>query len=70
MMELIPLLEKYKEFLPITDKTPMITLHEGNTPLIRAKHLEEKIDGARLYLKFEGMNPTCLLYTSPSPRDS
>ena len=58
MMELIPLLEKYKEFLPITDKTPMITLHEGNTPLIRAKHLEEKIDGARLYLKFEGMNPT------------
>ncbi len=53
-----PLLERYREFLPITDKTPMITLHEGNTPLIRARHLEEKLNGAELYLKFEGMNPT------------
>ena len=30
-------IDKYKEFLPVTDKTPIITLNEGNTPLLFAK---------------------------------
>ena len=51
------LLETYKEYLPVTERTPMITLHEGNTPLVRAERLSEEL-GLNLYLKFEGMNPT------------
>ncbi|MBC9783139.1 threonine synthase [Heliobacterium chlorum] len=47
----------FKEFLPVTEKTPMLTLKEGNTPLIAAPRLSEQI-GAELYFKFEGMNPT------------
>lgn len=49
----------YREFLPVTEKTPVITLHEGNTPLIRARWIEGLL-GKRLevYLKFEGANPT------------
>jgi threonine synthase len=49
----------YRDFLPITEKTPIITLHEGNTPLLRAKWLEQLLDRkAEVYLKFEGTNPT------------
>ncbi|PLR92624.1 threonine synthase [Bacillus sp. T33-2] len=51
------LLEEYKEFLPVTDKTPMLTLHEGNTPLIHLKRLSEEW-GIALYVKTEGTNPT------------
>ncbi|MFA0746470.1 pyridoxal-phosphate dependent enzyme, partial [Fervidibacter sp.] len=49
----------YRDFLPITEKTPIVTLHEGNTPLLRAKWLEQLLDRkAEVYLKFEGTNPT------------
>ncbi|MCX7719663.1 MAG: threonine synthase [Dictyoglomus thermophilum] len=48
---------KYKELLPITENTPMITLHEGNTPLIYANNLSKKY-GIDVWLKYEGMNPT------------
>ena len=48
---------RYKDFLPITESTPMITLNEGNTPLIRARHVEIG-DGVELYFKYEGLNPT------------
>lgn len=51
------LLNKYKEFLPITDQTPMLTLHEGNTPLIRLDHLSKQWN-VDLYVKVEGANPT------------
>ena len=51
-------IEKYREFLPVSEKTPIITLHEGNTPLIRAHNLERKIPGYRIFLKYEGLNPT------------
>jgi threonine synthase len=51
------LLETYKEYLPVTDKTPMITLQEGNTPLVRAERLSEELD-LDLYFKYEGLNPT------------
>ena len=52
-------IEEYRKFLPVTDRTPVITLGEGNTPLIRATRLAKRIaPGVDLYLKFEGMNPT------------
>lgn len=53
------LIEEYRKFLPVTDRTPVITLGEGNTPLIEAGRLAARVaPGARLYLKFEGANPT------------
>jgi threonine synthase len=52
-------IEEYRKFLPVTEHTPIITLSEGNTPLIRATRLAKKIaPGIDLYLKFEGANPT------------
>jgi threonine synthase len=52
-------IEAYREFLPVTDQTPVITLHEGNTPLIECRNLVKQINpGLRLYLKYEGSNPT------------
>ncbi|MFZ1803075.1 MAG: threonine synthase, partial [Nitrospira sp.] len=52
-------IEEYRKFLPVTDKTPVISLGEGNTPLIRATRLAQAIaPGVELYLKFEGANPT------------
>lgn len=53
------LINKYREYLPVTDKTPVITLNEGNTPLIKADNLAKKIGlDAEIYLKFDGANPT------------
>jgi threonine synthase len=53
-------IERYREHLPVTDATPVVTLLEGNTPLIRADHFVEAIGGRfELYLKYEAMNPTC-----------
>jgi threonine synthase len=51
-------LAKYKKYLPITSKTPMITIGEGDTPLIRGRNLEREIGCDELYFKFEGCNPT------------
>ena len=52
-------IERYREFLPVTDKTPIISLMEGNTPLIRCRRLTEAIGlDIELYLKYEGANPT------------
>lgn len=52
-------IERYKEYLPVTDKTPIISLEEGNTPLIRARYIETLVGGgAEVYLKYEGLNPT------------
>jgi threonine synthase len=53
------LIEHYRSRLPVSEKTPVITLHEGNTPLIEALRLPSVIGGDfKLFLKFEGMNPT------------
>jgi threonine synthase len=52
------LLERYRSFLPITDATPLISLAEGNTPLIAAPRLARELGVGELFLKFEGMNPT------------
>ncbi len=54
------LIARYREFLPVTDSTPVVTLLEGNTPLVRAERLAAKMGLPRLglYLKVEGANPT------------
>ncbi|MGG3855811.1 threonine synthase [Caldifermentibacillus hisashii] len=51
------ILERYRDYLPITENTPLISLHEGGTPLIRANNLSKKL-GLDLYFKYEGLNPT------------
>jgi len=52
------LLKQYKDYLPITDKTPELTLNEGNTPLIKANRLGDILGGLEIYFKYEGLNPT------------
>lgn len=53
------LINKYREFLPVSENTPVITLNEGNTPLIKADNLAKRIGlDAEIYLKYEGCNPT------------
>ncbi|VAX35772.1 Threonine synthase [hydrothermal vent metagenome] len=51
------LINKYRNFLPVTDKTPIVSLHEGNTPLILSEDLSQEL-GLKVYLKYEGLNPT------------
>lgn len=53
------IIEKYREFLPVNKNTPVVTLLEGNTPLIEAGNLVSFLKGSfRLFLKYEGLNPT------------
>jgi threonine synthase len=52
------LIEAYREHLPVTDATPVITLLEGNTPLLEAPRVAQQAGIARAYLKVEGLNPT------------
>jgi threonine synthase len=52
-----PLIERYRDDLPLEDGDPVVTLNEGSTPLIHSPRLSEKT-GAEAYLKFEGANPT------------
>ena len=54
----IGVLYRYGELLPITAQTPLLTLGEGDTPLVRAPHLEDLLGCRELYLKLEGCNPT------------
>lgn len=51
------LISAYRPFLPVTDQTPVISLHEGNTILLEALELSKRLK-VHLYLKFEGQNPT------------
>lgn len=54
-------IEAYRPYLPFDENTCIISLNEGNTPLIPAYRLAETIApraGLQLYLKFEGLNPT------------
>ena len=53
------LIDKYKKYLPVDESTKIITLNEGNTPLIRANNLSKALGlDAQIHLKFEGSNPT------------
>ncbi|MFH1889085.1 MAG: threonine synthase [Candidatus Omnitrophota bacterium] len=52
-------IKRYRKYLPVTDNTPVITLKEGNTPLISANYLSRLIGrNFEVYLKCEGLNPT------------
>ena len=50
-------IEAYRPFLPVGEATPVVTLHEGATPLLAAPRLSERL-GAEVFLKVEGANPT------------
>ncbi|MBI4004471.1 MAG: pyridoxal-phosphate dependent enzyme, partial [Candidatus Omnitrophica bacterium] len=52
-------IETYRPYLPVSAKTPVVTLLEGNTPLIHSEWLSRRVGRrARVYLKYEGLNPT------------
>ena len=50
-------IEEYRDRLPVDAGTPVVTLGEGGTPLVRARHLSQTT-GCEVWLKVEGMNPT------------
>ena len=52
------ILETYREFLPVTDATPLISMGEGNTPLVKSNRLGKELGCEELYFKLEGCNPT------------
>lgn len=56
----IGVIERYQEFLPVSDQTPIISLNEGNTPLILSEALPDELGlkDLKIYFKFEGLNPT------------
>jgi len=51
-------LRQYREYLPISDATPMIHMGEGGTPLVRSRRLEKEVGCGALYFKLESCNPT------------
>ena len=58
MMEWDGIIKSYRNYMPKIDDENIITLKEGNTPLIEATNLEKKFPGLKIYLKYEGLNPT------------
>src|SRR5580658_4561918 len=53
-------IEAYRKWLPVSDATPVVSLNEGNTPLVRADNFSAAIGAdIQLWLKYEGVNPTC-----------
>jgi threonine synthase len=61
----VPLIERYRDLLPVTAATPVVTLEEGDTPLLRARALERRLAaeagrplGVTVHLKYDGTNPT------------
>lgn len=51
-------LAAYQKYLPLTEKTPLLTLGEGDTPLVRSPRLERELNIGELYFKLEGCNPS------------
>ena len=54
----VGVLTKYKQYLPLTANTPVISLGEGDTPLVKSKRLASDLGCGELYFKLEGCNPT------------
>lgn len=54
----IGVLRKYEEFLPLTEATPVLSLGEGDTPLVKSNRLGRELGCDDLYFKLEGCNPT------------
>ncbi|MGD1851511.1 MAG: threonine synthase [Cyanophyceae cyanobacterium] len=53
------LIEAYRRYLPVADSTPVVTLHEGNTPLIPVPAVSDRIGkGVQVFVKYDGLNPT------------
>src|SRR5215510_11092983 len=52
-----PLIERYRERLPLQEGDPVVTMNEGSTPLVEAPVVSDRV-GASVYLKLEGSNPT------------
>jgi threonine synthase len=53
------IVREYSDYLPVTDKTPEMTLNEGNTSLVEARNIsKDELKGLKLYFKLEGANPT------------
>lgn len=53
------LIARYRQYLPVTDATPAISLNEGNTPLIHSPKLSTMVGrGCNVFIKYEGLNPT------------
>jgi threonine synthase len=52
------ILQRFREYLPVTDRTPLLSLHEGDTPLVHAPRLAAWVGVRELHLKYEGLNPT------------
>ncbi|NEO25611.1 MAG: threonine synthase [Kamptonema sp. SIO4C4] len=53
------LIEEYRPFLPVSESTPVVTLREGNTPLIPTPSIAQHIGrGVKVYVKYDGLNPT------------
>src|SRR3989304_1287124 len=51
-------LRRYRQHLPVTEATPLLNLGEGDTPLVRSRHLEAEVGCEALYFKLESCNPT------------
>lgn len=52
-------ISRYRDYLPVSDTTPVVSLNEGSTPLVHAPRLSEKVGrGCQVYVKYEGLNPT------------
>ena len=51
-------LRRYASYLPLTERTPMISLGEGDTPLVRSTSIEQDVGCEALYFKLESCNPT------------
>jgi threonine synthase len=53
------LIARYRQYLPVSDATPVISLNEGNTPLIHSPKLSQMVGrGCNVFIKYEGLNPT------------
>ena len=53
------LIEAYREYLPVSEKTPVVTLLEGNTPLIPVPAIAERNwQTSTVFVKYDGLNPT------------
>lgn len=51
-------IDRYREFLPVDDATPTVSLGEGSTPLVRSRSIKDSLGCRELYFKLEGCNPT------------
>jgi threonine synthase len=52
-------IDRYREFLPVSNSTPVISLGEGGTPLIHSPRLSERVGhNCEVFIKYEGLNPT------------